>query len=108
MSETLTALAAPLAALRLLAVDFPALPVANIAVSRIYPDRLELSFHEDFPGFEAWRAALRIDTGAVAYHEQSGGRTQVLTASTDYAGAHVRLTGYSTHPDTVALCGEGE
>ncbi|MFB6983969.1 hypothetical protein [Streptomyces scopuliridis] len=100
-AQTMTDIAAPLAALRLLAADFPALPAAHVEVSTIFPERLSLSFHDDFAAFEAWRSALGILPDTVTYDEQSGGRTRVLTTSADYAGAHLRLIGYTTHPDHI-------
>ncbi|MFI2033238.1 hypothetical protein ACH470_00815 [Streptomyces bottropensis] len=96
MSETLTLddLAAPLRVLRLLAVDFGHLPAPEVRVSAIYPDRLELTFHRGLPDFEVWREALGVAPGVVVYREQSDGRTRVLKASADYAGATLELTGY--------------
>ncbi|MCL6738595.1 hypothetical protein [Streptomyces neyagawaensis] len=96
MSETLTLddLAAALRVLRVLAVDFGHLPAPDVQVSPIYPDRLELRFHRDLPDFEAWREALGIAPDAVVYREQNAGRTRVLKASADYAGATLELTGY--------------
>ncbi|MFD5784807.1 hypothetical protein [Streptomyces sp. NPDC126933] len=98
-AQTMSDVAVPLRALRLLAADFPALPAATVGVSTIFPDRLDVSFHDDFGAFEAWRSALGIDPATVTYGEQSGGRTRVLTAWADYVGARLRLVGYSTHPD---------
>ncbi|MFJ8002729.1 hypothetical protein ACIQ7D_37525 [Streptomyces sp. NPDC096310] len=98
-AQTLNDIAAPLAVLRLLSVDFPTLPAPSVDVSTVYPDRLTLSFHDDLTAFETWRAALGIDPGAVAYAVQSGGRTRVLSVLTEYAGARVRLVGYGSHPD---------
>ncbi|MEV0036586.1 hypothetical protein [Streptomyces sp. NPDC050804] len=98
-APTMNDIAAPLAALRLLTADFPTLPAADVGVSTIFPNRLELSFHEDFPAFEAWRSALGIDSDTVTYAEQSSGRTRVLTVWADYAGARLRLIGYTAHPD---------
>ncbi|MCW8099782.1 hypothetical protein [Streptomyces tauricus] len=97
MSENLTLdeLAVPLRALRLLAVDFGRLPAPDVHVSTTYPERLELAFHDDLPGFERWREALGIVPDAVTYREQSDGRTRVLRASVDHAGATVRLTAYA-------------
>ncbi|SFN21126.1 hypothetical protein SAMN04487980_1013237 [Streptomyces sp. cf124] len=97
MSETLTldGLTAPLRALRLLAIDFGHLPVPDVQVSPIYPDQLGLRFHDDLNAFEAWREAVGIAPDAVAYGEQNGGRTRVLKACGDFAGAVVVLTGYS-------------
>lgn len=92
---TLDDLAVPLRALRLLATDFGHLAAPDVKVSPIYPERLELTFHEDLSGFEAWREALEVPPAAVTYGEQSGGRTRVLTADVGYAGAVVHLTGFA-------------
>ncbi|MCX4235403.1 hypothetical protein [Streptomyces ortus] len=92
---TLDDVAAPLRTLRLLAVDFGHLPAPTVHVSTIYPERLELSFYDDFPGFEMWREALGIVPDVVTYREQNDGRTGVLRADVDHAGATVRLTGYA-------------
>ncbi|MFI9825485.1 hypothetical protein ACIHFC_34355 [Streptomyces sp. NPDC052013] len=88
-------LAVPLRALRLLAVDFSHLPAPDVQVSPIYPNRLELRFHSGLPDFEVWREALGIPPGEVVYREQGEGRTRVLKASADFAGAALELTGYS-------------
>ncbi|MFF0158708.1 hypothetical protein ACFYRY_14400 [Streptomyces sp. NPDC005263] len=97
MSEDLTLddVAVPLRALRLLAADFGHLPAPDVHVSTIYPDRLELTFYDDLPGFEVWREALGVAPDAVTYREQGNGRTRVLRASVDHAGAVVQLTGYA-------------
>ncbi|MEV5437224.1 hypothetical protein AB0K80_14585 [Streptomyces sp. NPDC052682] len=97
MSEDLmlNGLAVPLRALRLLAVDFGHLPAPDVQVSPLCPHRLELRFHSGLPDFEVWREALGICPDAVVYREQSEGRTRVLKASADFAGAVLELTGYS-------------
>ncbi|GAB2993574.1 hypothetical protein GCM10023080_069850 [Streptomyces pseudoechinosporeus] len=97
MSDVLTLddLAVPLRALRLLAADFGHLSAPEVRVSPIYPGRLELTFHDDLPGFEAWREALGAAPDAVTYHEQSDGRTRVLSTVVDHAGAQVHLTGFA-------------
>ncbi|MFC9132878.1 hypothetical protein ACFT4A_39410 [Streptomyces sp. NPDC057099] len=97
MSEnvTLDGLAVPLRALRLLAVDFSHLPAPDVRMSPVFPAQLELSFHSGLPDFEVWREALGISPDAVVYREQSDGRTRVLKASSDFAGAELELTGYS-------------
>ncbi|MBR8643011.1 hypothetical protein KEF29_36065 [Streptomyces tuirus] len=92
---TLDGLAVPLRALRLLAVDFSHLPAPDVHVSPIFPDRLELSFHRGLPDFEVWREAMGISPDEVVYREQGDGRTRVLKASVDFAGAALELTGYS-------------
>jgi hypothetical protein len=97
-SLTLDALAAPLRVLRLLAADFGHLPAPGIDLSRIYPDRLTLRFHYGLHAFEAWREALAVPPEAVTHDVQCDGRTHVLTASADYAGAEVLLYGYSDAP----------
>ncbi|MGW1238339.1 hypothetical protein [Streptomyces bobili] len=90
----LDALAVPLRALRLLAVDFGHLPAPNVLVSTVYPNRLELTFHNSLTDFEVWREALGICTNDVSYREQSIGRTRVLKTVTGYAGAELELTGF--------------
>ncbi|MEU5613519.1 hypothetical protein AB0H03_33215 [Streptomyces sparsogenes] len=91
---SLRELSGPLLALRLLSADQAELPAPCLSVSTVYPDRLELSFHDDLAGFEAWREALGIEPSSVTYHEHDDGLTRVLTAHADYAGAHIRLTGF--------------
>lgn len=100
---TLDDLAVPLRVLRLLAADFGHLAAPEIFVSTIYPDRLELRFHDDLCAFEAWRDALGIVPDDVDYHEQFSGRTRVLKASAAYAGAVLELTGYSDVPAPVPV-----
>ncbi|MEU6141439.1 hypothetical protein ABZ848_13865 [Streptomyces sp. NPDC047081] len=95
---TLDDLSVPLRALRLLAVDFGHLPAPAVRVTTIWPDRLELDFHDDLAGFEAWRGALGIAPNAVTYGTQSGGRTRVLRTVTEYAGATLELVGYGHIP----------
>ncbi|RCH68667.1 hypothetical protein DT019_12300 [Streptomyces sp. SDr-06] len=91
-------LGAPLVALRLLATDLADLPAGCVAVSTVYPDLLELTFHGDLAVFEAWREALGIESGRVDYHEQGDGRTRVLEAECEFAGARLRLTGFAKTP----------
>ena len=97
MTSTLTfnGLTVPLQALRLLAVDFPHLPAPDIDLTRLYPDRLTLCFHDGLDVFEAWREALGVPLDAVTHRVQGGGRTHVLKASTVYAGADVYLRGFA-------------
>jgi hypothetical protein len=97
-SPTLASLNAPLLALRVFCAEFAHLPAPTLGVSTIFPDLLELSFHDNLAGFEAWRVALGLAPECVSYHEHSGGRTRVLTAQAGYAGAQVRLLGYAEIP----------
>ncbi|MGW5461085.1 hypothetical protein [Streptomyces sp. NPDC003996] len=101
MSERLTLgdLAVPLRALRMLAVDVGHLPAPCVQVSTVYPNRLELSFHDDLAGFEAWREALGIAPDAVAHGTQGDGRTRVLKTTVDFAGAVLELTGFAQITD---------
>ncbi|WP_275463766.1 hypothetical protein [Streptomyces noursei] len=87
-------LAAPMRALRLLAADFADLPAVNVEISRIYPGRLELSCHDGFAVFEAWREALAIPPETVTHGELDEG-TRTLKAYIDFVGARLRLIGYS-------------
>ncbi|MGW0840183.1 hypothetical protein ACWD26_08460 [Streptomyces sp. NPDC002787] len=91
---TLDGLAVPLRVLRLLAADFGHLPAPDVDVSPIFPDRLVLRFHHDLSAFEMWREVLAVASGDVEYREQSQGRTRVLKASVEYAGATLELIGY--------------
>ena len=69
-------------------------PSPDEQASPVFPDRLERSFHCGLPDFEVWREALGISPDAVVYREQGDGRTRVLKASADFAGAALELTGY--------------
>jgi hypothetical protein len=89
---TLEALSAPLLALRLIRHEYAHLPAPRVAVSAVYPDLLELSFHDTFADFEVWREALGFDADSVEYDKYSGLLT--LTVEGKYAGALVRLVGY--------------
>ncbi|GGQ12387.1 hypothetical protein [Streptomyces roseolilacinus] len=90
---TLAELNTPLLALRLFSAEFAHLPAPCVSVSTVYPDRLDLTFHDNLAAFEAWRAALGIAPEAVSYREQ-GDHTRVLTTDTTYAGAHLHLVGF--------------
>lgn len=92
-------LAVPLLALRVLLSEFPDLPSGYFRVSDIYPDQLDMSLHDNLAAFERWRDALGIAPESVTCGDQSGGRTRVLEAECDYAGARIRLTGFSTIPE---------
>jgi hypothetical protein len=96
---TLNELSVPLHALRLLAVDFGHLPAPSVHLSTVYLDRLELSFHDNLAGLEAWREALGIAPDAVAHDTQGDGRTRVLKATTDLAGAVLELIGFAEAAD---------
>lgn len=100
MSEpsTFNTLAGPLRVLRLLAADFGHLPAPDIGLTRVYPDRLTLRFHEGLDTFEAWREALGVPPETVTHKVQTNGMTRVLTASATYADADVRLYGYTDVP----------
>ncbi|MET9434462.1 hypothetical protein [Streptomyces sp. NPDC006551] len=99
MNATILAdLGAPLIALRVLSVDYPLLPAPCISLSTVYPERLELSFHDDFGAFEAWREALGIDPLNVVHRVHRDGRTCVLGVHVDYAGAELHLIGFGTVP----------
>ena len=97
-ARTLAELSTPLMTLRLLGSEFPHLPAPSVSVSTIFPDLLDLSFHDDFAGFEAWREALGIDPRDVVHHVQGNGRTGVLDVHGVFAGARLRLTGFAKVP----------
>ncbi|GAA5613566.1 hypothetical protein CP981_16615 [Streptomyces platensis] len=97
-TPTLSALNAPLLLLRMFSAEYPHLPAPCLEVSTVYPDLLTLSFHDDLAGFEAWRDALGIAVESVSHHVQGDGRTRVLEARADYAGARLHLVGYTKIP----------
>ncbi|MFE2474277.1 hypothetical protein [Streptomyces mirabilis] len=103
MSENLTldGLTVPMRALRALAVDFPDLPAPTLEISTIWPKRLELSLHNGLGLFETWRVALGIAPDDVQFREQSDGRTWVLLASGEFAGAELKLIAYGDSPDSL-------
>ncbi|MFG3038563.1 hypothetical protein ACGFYZ_16870 [Streptomyces sp. NPDC048330] len=107
-ARTLADLSAPLLALRLLAAEFGHLPAPTVEVSTIYPERLELTFHDDFAGFEAWREALNIAPESVVHRVQIGGKTGVLRVHGTFAGAEIMLIGYAEIPAPApVLAGSG-
>ncbi|MEU5774285.1 hypothetical protein ABZ819_13490 [Streptomyces venezuelae] len=106
--RTAQSLAVPLRALRLLVLDFPDLPAPTVGLTPIYPERLELSLHDDLGSFEPWRNALSIGRGEVDFHTQGDGETWVLQASIDYAGATVRLTAYGAALEAIRPGGGGD
>ncbi|MFI2257509.1 hypothetical protein [Streptomyces tubercidicus] len=99
----LSAMGAPLLVLRMFSAEYAHLPAPCLDVSTVYPDLLTLSFHNDLAGFEAWRDALGIAAESVGHHVQCDGRTQVLEAEADYAGARLRLVGYAKVPASEAV-----
>ncbi|MGW8505179.1 hypothetical protein [Streptomyces sp. CLCI03] len=94
----LSAMGAPLMALRIFADEFRHLPAPCVSISTISPDLLELSFHDDADGFEIWCEALRIRPGAVQHSVHGDGRTGVMQAVTNYSGGPVKLICFTTIP----------
>ncbi|WP_019888330.1 hypothetical protein [Streptomyces purpureus] len=97
-ARILNDLKAPLLLLRALVADHAGLPAPGVSVSTVYPDVLELSFHDDFAGFEVWRDALAIAPDEVEHHVQGNGCTGVLRVHAEYGGARLLLVGYSKVP----------
>ncbi|MEU9605045.1 hypothetical protein [Streptomyces sp. NPDC048057] len=103
----LSGLVAPVTALVALDAKFSHLPAPCVGMSPIFPERLELSFHDNpavdafgaFSAFEAWREALNLDPTKVVHHVQRDGRTRVLKVHGQFAGADVELTGFTQIPD---------
>ncbi|MEU9250829.1 hypothetical protein AB0D66_03145 [Streptomyces sp. NPDC048270] len=94
----LSAMAAPLMALRIFEDRYRHLPAPCVSISTVYPNVLELSFHDDLDGFETWCVALGIRSGNVSHGVQGGGLTRVLKAETSYSGGVVKLIGYAKIP----------
>lgn len=93
-ADTLNGLTPALTALRVLSADLPDMPAPAVRVTPIYPTLLELALHDDLGAFEPWRIALGIDREAIDFRTQGDGRTWVLCATTDYAGARVKLIAF--------------
>ncbi|MCI4081586.1 hypothetical protein MRQ86_14785 [Streptomyces sp. MMS21 TC-5] len=91
----LSAMGAPLMALRLFADRYRHLPAPCVSISTVYPNLLELSFHDDPEGFEMWRQALGIRRRTVQHSVHPGGRTAVMKAETNYSGGLVKLVGFT-------------
>ncbi|MDX3591570.1 hypothetical protein PV749_10585 [Streptomyces sp. ID03-2B] len=104
-TPTMSGLSTPVTVLASLMARFPDLPAVDVSLSTVFPERLELSAHDDLAVFEAWREALDIDPGTVVHKVQSGGTTRVLDAQTVFTGIRVRLVGYSAIPAPVAGVG---
>ncbi|MFE0643272.1 hypothetical protein ACFW2Y_16895 [Streptomyces sp. NPDC058877] len=99
-AQTLSDLAAPLAALVVLDAKFSHLPAPCVHVTTVYPELLELSFHyDDFSAFETWRETLNIDPTAVKHRVQGNGSTAVRIVHGHFAGARISLTGYCPVPE---------
>ncbi|MEW1690860.1 hypothetical protein ACIQOF_03540 [Streptomyces sp. NPDC091265] len=97
-TQTLADLCRPLTLLRLLVAECPGLSAPTVTVSPLYPERLTLSFHDDFPGFEAWRQALKIAPENVSFDIQGGRGTGVLDVHAAYCGADIQLIGFARIP----------
>lgn len=91
----LSDLSPALRALRLLSVDFGHLSAPDVSVSNVCPERLDLAFHDDLPGFEAWREALSLAPETVEHRTQREGHLRVLAVQTDYEGAVLSLIGFA-------------
>ncbi|MEU5718465.1 hypothetical protein AB0G71_22250 [Streptomyces sp. NPDC020403] len=104
-TPTMSGLSAAVTVLASLMARFPDLPAVDVRVSTVFPERLELSAHDDLAVFETWREALGIDAGTVVHGVQSGGATRVLEAHAVFTGARLRLVGYSEIPAPVAGVG---
>ncbi|GAA2614388.1 hypothetical protein GCM10010425_03580 [Streptomyces spororaveus] len=94
----LSSMAAPLMALRIFDDEYRHLPAPCVTISTVYPDLLELSFHDDADGFETWCQALGIRPRAVQHSVHSDGRTSVMKAVTNYSGGPVKLICFTTIP----------
>ncbi|MFD5415752.1 hypothetical protein [Streptomyces nojiriensis] len=94
----LSAMAAPLMALRIFEDLYRNLPAPCVSVSTVYPNVLELAFHDDLDGFEEWCLALGIRSRNVSHGVQNSSRTRVLKAETSYSGGVVKLIGYAENP----------
>jgi hypothetical protein len=87
---------AALTAVARLVSAFGHLPAPEWNVSRIYPEQVDVSLHDDLGDFEQWRTVLGIGPDDIKYRTQSG--AIVLTAKIQWGGASVNLVGYGPLP----------
>jgi hypothetical protein len=91
-------LSRPLAVLHELGAKFPLLPAPCIAITTIWPERIRLTFHDDFGAFEAWREALDIDPATVSQQLQGDDTTLALKGSAVRHDVTVELVAYGSSP----------
>lgn len=89
----LAAQRAPLGALVQIGAVFPGLPAACFGIDDVFPDRLDISVHDDLGHFEVWRTALGLPVDAVEYSTAS--TCMMLVAYGAYSGATVKLVGFA-------------
>ncbi|MGB8944077.1 MAG: hypothetical protein WCD21_28180 [Streptomyces sp.] len=109
-ADTLNDLSSALTALRVLSADLPDMPAPTVHITPVFPRMLELALHDDLGAFEPWRNALGIARQDIDFRTQDDGRTWVLRATTDYAGARVKLIAFGDalrRPLVLAACCEG-
>lgn len=105
-ATTVDDMRAPLKTLRFLADEFPELPAADVHVSRLFPDQVELAFHDDLGAFEAWRAALAIRPEAVRFGTQGvDDSTMNLRVQALYGACTLSLVAYGPAPSALHKTG---
>jgi hypothetical protein len=82
-----------LEALAQIAAAFGHLPAACFDIGDVFPDRIDISVHDDLGAFEAWRVALGIPADAVEFGTMTN-RTYLIGRGS-FAGVAVKLTGYA-------------
>jgi hypothetical protein len=87
---------AGLTALARVVAAFPDLPAPEWNVSRVDPEQVDISLHDDLGDFEAWRTVLGIGPDDITYRAQSS--ATVLTAKIQWGEASVNLVGYGPLP----------
>jgi hypothetical protein len=95
-NRTLAEQQTALAALTQIGAAFGDLPAPEFRVSRVYPDQVSISLHDNLADFEAWREALGMAVGAVEYRTQPG--NTVLKVVVPWGGGTVELVGYGPLP----------
>ncbi|WP_282686284.1 MULTISPECIES: hypothetical protein [unclassified Streptomyces] len=91
-NRTLRDQGSPVLLLAQLHRETPTLPAAEFHVSAIYPDRLEVSVHDDLDAFEAWRTALGLGRPV----DRSRDRSWWVTVDGVVDDVPVRLTGFAS------------
>lgn len=97
-TRTLREQSSPVRLLMQLHTAHPELPGAEFHVSAIYPDRLDVTVHDNMDAFEAWRTALGLDRPVDRSRDQSFW----VVVDGDHGDVPVRLTGHGTADEVAA------
>ncbi|MFJ6615418.1 hypothetical protein ACIQPT_34655 [Streptomyces sp. NPDC091289] len=95
---TLQAQGSPVLLLAYLHRENSYLPAAEFHLSPIYAERLEISLHDDLPGFEVWRVALGLEVPMPRNRDE----TSWVVVDGVVDDVRVRLTGFASADEVTA------